>query len=70
MGWLLPYAVIAAVVVADLAVGALSTAPFLVLAPLVASRLSTDRRQVLAAGLVALAAAMLLVDQDHRLLSG
>jgi serine phosphatase RsbU (regulator of sigma subunit) len=69
-GTLLPYAVIAVVVVADLAVGALSTAVFLVLAPLMASRLSSDRRQVLAAGLVALAAATLVVDQDERLLSG
>jgi serine phosphatase RsbU (regulator of sigma subunit) len=70
VGWLLPYVVIAVVVAADLAVGELSTAAFLVLAPLAASRVSSDRRQVLAAGLVALVAAMLLVDQDQRLLSG
>jgi serine phosphatase RsbU (regulator of sigma subunit) len=69
-GTLLPYAVIAVVVVTDLMAGELSTSFFLVLAPLVASRLSSDRRQVLAAGLVALAAALLLLDQGERLLDG
>src|SRR6266540_4292419 len=59
-GWLLPYAVVVAVLAIDLTVGRLSTAGFLVLAPLLASRLSSDRGQVVAAGLVALATGVLL----------
>jgi serine phosphatase RsbU (regulator of sigma subunit) len=69
-GWLLPYAVVAAVLVVDLLVGRLSTANFLVLAPLLASRLSPDRRQVVAAGVVALATGVLLAARAHGLASG
>jgi serine phosphatase RsbU (regulator of sigma subunit) len=69
-GWLLPYAVVAAVVVVDLLVGRLSAAAFLVLAPLLASRLSSDRRQVVTAGVVALAAGVLLAVHAHGLGSG
>jgi len=58
-GWLLPYlliAVVAAVeLLADVTVGA-----FLVLAPLLASRLSTRRGQVIAVGLVTLVVAAAL----------
>jgi len=53
--WLLPYLVIAAVVVSDLLLPpALSTGEFLVLAPLLAGRVTTGREQVVAAGLIAL----------------
>ncbi len=69
-GWLLPYAVVAAVVAIDLAVGRLTTAAFLVLAPLLASRLSSDRRQVVAAGLVALATGILLGAHAGALTTG
>jgi serine phosphatase RsbU (regulator of sigma subunit) len=69
-GWLLPYAVIAVVVAADLVVDEPATAAFLVLAPLLASRLSSDRRQVVAAGVVALAVALVLGAGHRGVLSG
>jgi serine phosphatase RsbU (regulator of sigma subunit) len=70
-GWLLPYLVVLAVVAADLAVGGdLSLVAFLVLSPLLASRLSTDRRQVLSAGVAALGAAVVLGELNHELATG
>jgi len=69
-GWLLPYLVIVVVTAADLVAGGnLSTVPFLVLSPLLASRLSTDRRQVLAAGVAALGAGVVLGELNHELAS-
>jgi hypothetical protein len=60
-GWLLPYLVIAVIVTVELfAASHLIVGGFLVLAPLLASRLSTRRSQVIAVGLVTLAAAAML----------
>jgi hypothetical protein len=60
-GWLLPYLVIAVIVTVELFVAShLIVGGFLVLAPLLASRLSTRRSQVIAVGLVTLAAAAML----------
>ena len=59
-GWLLPYLLIAVVSVVELLVGSVVVGGFLVLAPLLASRLSTRRSQVIAVGLVTLAAAAAL----------
>jgi serine phosphatase RsbU (regulator of sigma subunit) len=70
LGWLLPYALVAAVLVADLWLTRFSTANFLVLAPLLASRLSSDRRQVVAAGVVALATGVLLAAHANGLADG
>jgi len=53
-GWLLPYLVIAVVVAIELAVDRLSVGGFVALAPLLASRLSSRRGQVVAAGVIAL----------------
>jgi Stage II sporulation protein E (SpoIIE) len=59
-GWLLPYLLIAVVAVVELLADAVVVGGFLVLAPLLASRLSTRRSQVIAVGLVTLAAAAAL----------
>jgi stage II sporulation SpoE-like protein/GAF domain-containing protein len=59
-GWLLPYLVIAAVAVLELLVSGLTLGGFLVLAPLLASRLSVRRNQVITVGVVTLAAAVVL----------
>jgi len=70
-GWPLPYLVVVAVVGADLAIGGnLSAVSFLVLSPLLASRLSPDRRQVVAAGVAALGAGILLGELNHELTGG
>ncbi|HEX8133214.1 MAG TPA: PP2C family protein-serine/threonine phosphatase [Actinomycetes bacterium] len=54
LGWLLPYLVIAVVAAIELTADRLSVGGFVALAPLLASRLSSRRDQVLAAGLTAL----------------
>jgi Stage II sporulation protein E (SpoIIE) len=59
-GWLLPYLLIAVVAVVELTVSHVIVGGFLVLAPLLASRLSTRRPQVIAVGVVTLAAAAAL----------
>ena len=60
-GWLLPYLLIAVVAVAELLTGRrVIVGGFLVLAPLLASRMSTRRSQVIACGLVTLAVATAL----------
>jgi hypothetical protein len=59
-GWLLPYLVIGIVAVIELAAADLVVGGFLVLAPLLASRLSSRRTQVIAVGLVTLVAAAAL----------
>src|SRR5215211_1225044 len=57
-GWLLPYLLIAVVCMVELLTGRrVIVGGFLVLAPLLASRLSTRRSQVIAVGLVTLVAA-------------
>jgi hypothetical protein len=58
-GWLLPYLLIAVVAVVELASSQLIVGAFVVLAPLLASRLSTRRSQVVAVGLASLAVATL-----------
>jgi Stage II sporulation protein E (SpoIIE)/GAF domain len=52
--WLLPYLVIAVVAVIELAAGRLSVGGLVALAPLLASRISSRRGQVVAAGVTAL----------------
>jgi hypothetical protein len=52
-GWLLPYLVIAAVGAVELAADRLAVGGFVALAPLLASRLSSRRGQVVAAGVTA-----------------
>jgi Stage II sporulation protein E (SpoIIE)/GAF domain len=59
-GWLLPYLLIAVVTAVELLAGNLIVGGFLVLAPLLASRLSSRRGQVIAVGLVTLATAAAL----------
>ena len=59
-GWLLPYLLILVVSVVELLAGDLVVGGFLVLAPLLASRLSSRRSQVIAVGLVTLVAAVAL----------
>ena len=60
-GWTLPYGLIVLVAGVDLLVGRhLSVITYLVLAPLLAGRISTSRPQVLVCGLVALAVALAL----------
>jgi Stage II sporulation protein E (SpoIIE) len=60
-GWLLPYLLIAVVVVVELLIASsLIIGGFLVLAPLLASRLSTRRSQVIAVGVVTIAASAFL----------
>jgi hypothetical protein len=64
--WMLPYLLIVAVVIADLLLpAALTAGSFLVLAPLLAGRISTGRDQVLAAGLIAVLAGFLLGQYLH-----
>jgi serine phosphatase RsbU (regulator of sigma subunit) len=53
-GWLLPYLVVAVVATIELTADRLSVGGFVALAPLLASRLSSRRGQVLAAGATAL----------------
>jgi hypothetical protein len=69
-GWLLPYLVIAIIVVVELFASHLIVGGFLVLAPLLASRLSTRRGQVIAVGLVTLAAAAGLGVYSGKLVGG
>src|SRR4029453_14664885 len=59
-GWLLPYLLILVVAVVELLAGDLVVGGFLVLAPLLASRLSRRRRQVIPAGLATLVVAAAL----------
>src|SRR4029453_13069050 len=59
-GWLLPYLLILVVAVVELLAGDLVVGGFLVLAPLLASRLSRRRRQVIPAGLATLPVAAAL----------
>jgi hypothetical protein len=56
-GWLLPYLLIAVVAAVELLVSGIVLGGFLVLAPLLASRLSTRRTQVIAVGVVTLVTA-------------
>src|SRR6266567_2679623 len=67
-GWMLPYLLIAAVVVSDLLLPrSLSTGEFLVLAPLLAGRVTTGRDQVFAAGLIALLVGFVLGRYPHEI---
>jgi hypothetical protein len=59
-GWLLPYLLIAVIAVVELLSGQLVVGGFVVLAPLLASRLSASRSQVVVVGLVSLVVAALL----------
>ena len=59
-GWLLPYLLIAVISVVELLAMNVIVGGFLVLAPLLASRLSNRRSQVIAVGVVTLAAAAAL----------
>jgi hypothetical protein len=59
-GWLLPYLVIGIVAAVELSAANLVVGGFLVLAPLLASRLSSRRPQVIAVGVVTLATAVAL----------
>ncbi len=66
--WLLPYLLIAAVAVADLLLPrSLSTGAFLVLAPLLAGRLSTGRDHVFGTGLAALVVGFAFGRYLHRI---
>src|SRR6266699_210697 len=67
-GWMLPYLLIAAVVVSDLLLPrSLSTGEYLVLAPLLAGRVTTGRDQVFAAGLIALLVGFVLGRYPHEI---
>jgi hypothetical protein len=59
-GWLLPYLLIAVVAAVELLAGGIIVGGFLVLAPLLASRVSNRRTQVIAVGVVTLATAAAL----------
>ena len=59
-GWLLPYLLILVVSLVELLAGDLVVGGFLVLAPLLASRLSSRRGQVIAVGVVTLVVAAAL----------
>jgi len=59
-GWLLPYLLIAVVAAVELLASGVVVGGFLVLAPLLASRLSTHRSQVIAVGAVTLVTAAVL----------
>ena len=66
--WILPYVLIAAIVVSDLLLpSSLSVGGFLVLAPLLAGRLTTGRDQVYISGVVALVVAFVLGMYVHRI---
>jgi Stage II sporulation protein E (SpoIIE) len=69
-GWLLPYLLIAVVAAVELLASHLIVGGFLVLAPLLASRLSTHRTQVMAVGLVTLAVAAALGIYTGKLVGG
>ncbi|HEY8558255.1 MAG TPA: hypothetical protein VIM97_13090, partial [Actinomycetes bacterium] len=70
-GWLLPYLVIAVVSVVELLLPTrVAVGGFLVLAPLLASRLSTRRSQVIAVGLVTMATATALGLYTDKLVGG
>ena len=70
-GWLLPYLVIAVVSVVELLLpNRVVVSGFLVLAPLLASRLSTRRSQVIAVGLVTMATATALGLYTDKLVGG
>ncbi|MFL6295326.1 MAG: PP2C family protein-serine/threonine phosphatase [Actinomycetes bacterium] len=70
-GWLLPYLVIAVVSVVELLLPTrVVVGGFLVLAPLLASRLSTRRSQVIAVGLVTMATATALGLYTDKLVGG
>jgi hypothetical protein len=68
--WLLPYTIIVAVVISDsLLPSTLSTGAFLVLAPLLAGRVSTGRDQVFATGLLTLVLGFVLGRYLHPISS-
>ena len=69
-GWLLPYLLIAVVSVVELLATRIIVGGFLVLAPLLASRLSTRRSQVIAVGLVTMATATALGLYTDKLVGG
>jgi hypothetical protein len=69
-GWLLPYLLVAVVAVVELLATEIVVGGFLVLAPLLASRLSTRRPQVIAVGVVTLAAAAVLGVYTGKLAGG
>src|SRR5215211_4558703 len=69
-GWLLPYLLIAVVCMVELLVRGVVLGGFLVLAPLLASRLSTRRTQVIAVGVVTLATAAALGVYTGKLTGG
>ena len=69
-GWLLPYLLIAVVSLVELLADGVVVGGFLVLAPLLASRLSSRRSQVIAVGLVTLVAAAALGIWTGKLVGG
>ncbi|HEY6710071.1 MAG TPA: hypothetical protein VJB61_21075, partial [Actinomycetota bacterium] len=69
-GWLLPYLLIAVVTMVELSADNLIVGGFLVLAPLLASRLSSRRSQVIAVGVVTLASAAALGVYTGKLTGG
>jgi hypothetical protein len=70
MGWLLPYVVIALIAGIELAVRGLAVGGFMVLAPLLASRLSRHRSEVVAAGVVAILAGFALGEATGKSVGG
>ena len=69
-GWLLPYLLVALVAAVELLVGGIIVGGFLVLAPLLASRVATRRTQVIAVGVVTLATAAALGVVTGKLTGG
>ncbi|HEV2825105.1 MAG TPA: hypothetical protein VG035_07855, partial [Actinomycetota bacterium] len=69
-GWLLPYLLMAVVSLVELLASGVIVGGFLVLAPLLDSRLSTRRSQVIAVGLVTLAVACALGIWTGKLVGG
>jgi hypothetical protein len=69
-GWLVPYLLIAVVAAVELLAGGLVVGGFLVLAPLLASRLSTRRGQVIAVGVTTMVAAAVLGVYTGKLTGG
>jgi hypothetical protein len=69
-GWLLPYLLIAVVSLLELLASGVIVGGFLVLAPLLASRVSNRRSQVIAVGLVTLVVATALGVWTGKLVGG
>jgi hypothetical protein len=69
-GWLLPYLLIAVIAGLELALRGLAVGGFLVLAPLLASRVSRHRSEVVATGLVTVAVGLALGEGTGKALGG